>query len=98
MCFVSVQSGARFFQDGLWYPLVEFISPNPSPRYPEMELVDTLSVSETQANQYEHTRASLLNIWLNKSSWSPRRRQPSFQLWNALEPVKFLLCLLASFR
>ena len=68
-----------------------------SPPYLEMELVDTLSVSETQDNQYKHTKAFLLNIWLNKSSWPPYRRQPSFQLWNVLEPVKFLFCCLFLF-
>lgn len=88
MRFVSVQSGAHFFRRVYgahrWnlYPQIQ-------PLYPDMELADTISVSENKYSQYKHTKAFTLNIWLNKSLWPLPWRQPSFQPRNVLEAMIF---------
>lgn len=70
------------------------LCPQTQPPYPEMELADMISVSENKHNQYKHTEAIILTIWLNKSLWPLRWRQSSFQPWNVLDPVLFLFCFL----
>lgn len=52
-------------------------NPRSQPLYPDMELADTISVSENKYNQYKHTTTFILNIWLNKSLWPLHWRQPS---------------------
>ena len=90
MHFVSVQSGAHFFRrvyGARWWNS----SPQTQPLYLDIELADTISVSENKHSSYKHTKAFILNIWLNKTLWPLHWRQPSFQPWNVLEAMIFLL-------
>lgn len=96
-CILFLCKMELVFLECLWCPLVELIAPN-QPPYPEMELADMISVNKNEHHRHKHMKAFILNIWLNKSSWPPLWRKPSFQPWNVLEPEIFLSCVLVLFN
>lgn len=93
LCKVELIFSGRFM-----VPIGGIYIPRSQPLYPDMELADTISVSENKYNQYKHTTAFILNIWLNKSLWPLHWRQPSCQPWNVLVAMIFLFCLLVPFQ